>query len=872
MGVASSEQRMAPSGGGFRYAVPRLPRPLAKRGRLLERLDSQVPLVVVRGPVGIGKTTLVAQWIACLPDVADAAWVTLDRDARSADDLWEEVHQALAVTGVLASDADDIGARLAIRRALHAWAAPVILVVEAYERVHGDEAHREIAEMLRQCPNLRVIACTRDDGRLREACRQQGVESDVIDVRDLLLTREETHALFESFGLALPPARLADLHRETGGWPAILWTIGNALAHEPSPWTLPVDEVVRHHAHEWVRSEVLPALAPLASSERVFRMTVPARLDDEVARFVNGGDDPRPVLDCLVSHGLLVSTPTAPTPTYVWPRLVRSALLSLFVSERPQVVRRLDSELADWFRAHGDHAHALAHALAADDLDRAHETVEEGWLSLLAVDQDGLEAFFTRLPAADLPQRPKLRAIHELVESLRGDGAAASEGPVLLGRTELELIGRSSDPRCALDDGLLSLLSLRRHGDLGQARDIAVRLTSIAAAARGASSDHVGDLLCPVFKETGILHLVAGETRAAKEALTWAYETASSSRIPGAARDVSAALALTLAVDGDVAEAEAWIAQHAKLSETSLDAEAPSEQDVSTAMALVGVERLDRRLVKEALERGLRPPEASNELWFHELYARGQVALLWGDRIGMLHRIAAERSRRGRRVVAGSLAEAVVAAVEVDLLISLQCASRASGLLASIESDHPIVDLARARLALVVGDHRTAQRIAGSRRWDDRCSSRVRTDLNLTYTAAVLAGGDEGEALADFGRALSMADGGIYRPFAMIPRDLLTAAAGQLPTLATVVAALDDAHVRDVLPRQLEIVELTPREEVVLAEIATGRTIDDIAQTLHVSVNTIKSQTRSLYRKLGVRSRDEAVHAAAIRGMLDPSR
>jgi LuxR family maltose regulon positive regulatory protein len=212
----------------------------------------------------------------------------------------------------------------------------------------------------------------------------------------------------------------------------------------------------------------------------------------------------------------------------------------------------------------------------------------------------------------------------------------------------------------------------------------------------------------------------------------------------------------------------------------------------------------------------------------------------------------------------------VLAGLEVDLLLSLRSAPRARALLAGIESDQPLVALARARLALVVGDHRTAQRLAGARRWDERCSSRVRTDLKLTYAAATLASGDEATAVADLERLLTLAEVGSYRPFALVPPDLLTAAAELLPPLEKVVHVLEDAGVRGVLHRQDEMVELTPREQVVLEAIATSRTIEDIARSLHVSVNTVKSQTRSLYRKLGVRSRDEAVHSASIRGVLPP--
>jgi len=52
---------------------------------------------------------------------------------------------------------------------------------------------------------------------------------------------------------------------------------------------------------------------------------------------------------------------------------------------------------------------------------------------------------------------------------------------------------------------------------------------------------------------------------------------------------------------------------------------------------------------------------------------------------------------------------------------------------------------------------------------------------------------------------------------------------------------------------------LTPREQDVLQLLRSRLTLEEIAQRLSVSVNTVKSQTRSIYRKLGVSSRAEAV-------------
>jgi LuxR family maltose regulon positive regulatory protein len=53
--------------------------------------------------------------------------------------------------------------------------------------------------------------------------------------------------------------------------------------------------------------------------------------------------------------------------------------------------------------------------------------------------------------------------------------------------------------------------------------------------------------------------------------------------------------------------------------------------------------------------------------------------------------------------------------------------------------------------------------------------------------------------------------------------------------------------------------DLTGRELAVLALLPTDLTLREVAGTLYVSLNTVKSQTRAIYRKLGVTSRGEAV-------------
>ena len=57
--------------------------------------------------------------------------------------------------------------------------------------------------------------------------------------------------------------------------------------------------------------------------------------------------------------------------------------------------------------------------------------------------------------------------------------------------------------------------------------------------------------------------------------------------------------------------------------------------------------------------------------------------------------------------------------------------------------------------------------------------------------------------------------------------------------------------------------DLTPRERTVLRLLAQGRSKREIAEELYVSFNTVHSHTKSVYRKLGVSSRREAVERAS---------
>jgi LuxR family maltose regulon positive regulatory protein len=160
---------------------------------------------------------------------------------------------------------------------------------------------------------------------------------------------------------------------------------------------------------------------------------------------------------------------------------------------------------------------------------------------------------------------------------------------------------------------------------------------------------------------------------------------------------------------------------------------------------------------------------------------------------------------------------------------------------------------------------------------------RVKTLALRALTYDIL--GETAPALAALEQALALAEPEGYvrvfvdegRPMAALLRQGY--AHGMLPHfMATLLAALDahgpgsTAQPSVLAPTSAggpSVAEpLTERERDVLRLLAAGRSNPEIARTLYVEVNTVKTHAKSLYGKLGVHSRVQAVKRAQELGLL----
>jgi DNA-binding NarL/FixJ family response regulator len=89
-----------------------------------------------------------------------------------------------------------------------------------------------------------------------------------------------------------------------------------------------------------------------------------------------------------------------------------------------------------------------------------------------------------------------------------------------------------------------------------------------------------------------------------------------------------------------------------------------------------------------------------------------------------------------------------------------------------------------------------------------------------------------------------------------------------LSKYATLRSAPPPAPARPAERREGELPALSPKEQEVLELVARGFSYLEISRLQQISVHTVQSHVKSLYRKLSVHSRGEAVYEAMCMGLI----
>ncbi|MFV0285717.1 MAG: LuxR C-terminal-related transcriptional regulator [Demequina sp.] len=862
------------------YATPRVRQDLVRRRRLEGLFDARRPLTVVRGPMGMGKTTAVAQWAEHgIPDDVAAVWVTATEATSSASLWWRHVAENLAdaglaspgslLAGIVDSPRGTAGEVLSERRMVRGLAQidrPVVIIADDLHLVPGFGV-ADVLRVVEACADVNVVVITCD------ALPLEGVEHWGDDVREvappqLRLTADEAAQMVASAGFTDPSGRGAAALLEFGlGVPGVCKAmVTSAVRHD--------GDAPGRDLHQ-VLTDIGEAGPPLwwrgvlkADASTMLALAVPEAVSVDLACALTGRRDAGVILDEFVAFGAGAWVDHRIGRAVVIPEPIRAAL-GARIGRRDAdgtQVRAVHAAYAGWCLAHGYGDLAVAAALRSRDLEMVDRALVAHWPGAMA-DADELflamRASLSRTAAFDHPLLTfaVAMAMHRH-PALAANARTYFEWALVGARRSRE---RAEAPMRALTWAAESL-ALRVMGNFDDAARAADRALSLLPEMSVEDAGSIAGSLGSIRLQCGKSLLFASRWLDAEQC----FEAALADR--SATRSVwwhaQAFLAGTLAVRGEVLSAQV----------VALAVEADPGVDgwpLDTASAFYRVARAAAALedadADAALEHlaAVQPLFASTEVWALLAAMEGTARLMAGQSLDGAARIASLLDVPRPAPVAHLALLDSVRSLQLLVAGHVRAAEEAA---TRTTADHPIAVIARARVLLAQGRADAALSLVMTL-GATPLGPRAGAEWALLMAAGLAAAGRGPEAAAHaVAASVRMRDRGLRMPFlALSPADrtriaeLVQQHAGD-PDLVAWVTALGSMPA--FVPDRGQSVVLSPREQDVLDALAAEASATQIAADLFVSANTVKTQLRSIYRKLGASTRAEALVRAGELGLI----
>jgi LuxR family maltose regulon positive regulatory protein len=812
---------------GTKAMVPRLPQPWLRRARLNDRLAmlDAGEVALLAAPAGWGKTSLLADWFSHDRQGA-RAWLSLDARDGAPGRFGGLVARALCpgASSVDVGEPDSV----AIDRAFEALVErgeETLLVLDDVHELTARRALDALGHLILQRPSLLTIAiATRADppiglarlhveGRLRQ-----------FRMHELACTADEAAALFAAHDLDLSRSASDALWSRMEGWIAGIRLAALALAAEQDRERFVADAVrTEEVVSDYLLQEVLGRL-PSEQQQFLLRTSVAEPLTAELAEVLTGCTEAAERLDELERNGVFVTQLDGEPPTYRFHALFGALLRARLRLENPELTERLLRQAASWYAEHDMPIDAESHARAAGDWELAGELACRRWMA------DALHSSEFALPPGvdapvDVSERVAPLALLLAAGAIRtGDRAAATRW-----RARADAAKARSSDELQTGRQLVDVLFGRAFGtDSRSARSAAALVASMQGASDPAA------YAVARLREAELL-LDTDEPDAALDVLFHA-RWAARRDCPRVVDSCDALLALVAAVSGRLRAADRFL--------DNLDLRSRVGEDTTVAFA--------RRLAR-VLSDMARGRVISARTTLLEVAPPAEIPHVVRAVYDALldHVVMGGTGRRDADLAARSLVARVrIALGAIDDLERMQ------------PLDTPEVSLARARRAHAVGhDDQVAVLLApfadGGRGVHPR--TRIEACALLAIAAAHLD--DGATATAALRRACELAAPGDLRS------PLLTHAAELAPVLERYAwqlapesaYAIELVDVLQPTDGPVFVEPLTERERAVLEYLPTMMSNSEIALQLRVSVNTVKTHLKSVYRKLGVDRRRDAV-------------
>jgi LuxR family maltose regulon positive regulatory protein len=833
-------------------------------------------LTLISAPPGAGKTSALLSWLESLHERDRVAWVTLGEHDDNPLVFWDRV--ATAVARARSEPAPLAGStEAALVASLFAALEddePLLLVLDDFQLIRNRDVLTPFTRLLGVAPDqLRVVVASRSDPDLELHRLRLYGELSEIRARELAFTQAEAEEFFAAAGISLRAEHVETLVRRADGWAAGLQFAALSLdGSDAGPFVDRFDDSERA-ASDYLVHEVL-ARQEASTRDFLLKTALCHRICGPLADAITHGSDGEHMLADLERRNVFIEL-EAGSHWYRYHTLFAELLRVEAAYSLGDEVRTVHRDAATWLAANGHALEALRHAVAGADAVLADGLIGSLWAQVAGERQlEVATRLVARIPPEELRGSVQLSLLAAWQRVQSGDVSEA-DGWLAIADARAEDLDGAELRRYEFGRRVVRLARARLRGNL---REIAEAADALAAPDSLVLPSHQNDRRrALVLSARGAVATWRGELDLAGHLLEEAIELSRRLDLLDCELDATSMLALVQVVRGELKRAARLASAAIAFSDRDRErwGTSPHLASAYAAFAICAFEWGDVEGGVASMGAARRAADASSDR------AGREVATAVGAwSIGRAHSESTEEVRAHLGAIWGSGgADPDLPLLRAPLRILRSRLDLAAGDLESAAAgldgdgaEQAEMLVAAARVALARDEVEQASSLLRRVRDGAVPTEYGRTQVEaavLLALASERAGDDEG-ARVSIEHALDLAEPeGMRGPFL----DASPGIAGPLRLairrgtghrwLVAALLSVADGTTNETASLPHELLEpLSDREQVVLRYLPTLMSNPEIAGELFVSVNTVKTHLKSIYRKLGVAHRRDAVRRA----------
>ncbi|MBV7337440.1 LuxR C-terminal-related transcriptional regulator [Chloroflexi bacterium TSY] len=405
--------------------IPQVPSDTIPRSHLVEQLNTGLArkLILVTAPAGYGKTTLVTTWLHQLKD-SQVIWISLDEgdnDVRrfftylvtafcQLDESFEATQDAY-----LREPYGELNLTAIVTNLLNqvvAYERSVVLILDDYHEIEEPSIHEAISFWLdNQPPNLHLVMTSRSEPSLplpRMRVRRELAE---IDTEALRLSRTETtDFLNQHMRLNLSESDINHLDSVTEGWVASLQLAALSLQGEEDPAEfIQTFKGDNRYVVDYLVNEVLHK-QPEYIRDFLLQTSILGRLNVQLCNAVTEQVGSQQILETLDQTRLFLIPLDDRRHWYRYHHLFAECLEVELQRTAPEKAPIYHERASHWFRDNGHLDEAIHHAFAAENNELAVNLIGDNMRMMLSRrgEPHRLQQWIQRLPDKEIHTSPQL--------------------------------------------------------------------------------------------------------------------------------------------------------------------------------------------------------------------------------------------------------------------------------------------------------------------------------------------------------------------------------------------------------------------------------------------------------------------------------